>query len=369
MARIYRKGRDGIWFAYWFEQDGTRTTRSTRTRRKRDAQRVGDELERAARAAAHHASGRKASLGEALVALIKSLEAGGKAPATIRNTSIKAAHLRSYFGDDAQLSAFEPPGGITRLAGYVSHRLAQKAARSTIAIEVSVLKMALGVAARDGRFRGDTRALSVRELRGAHKPRRQWLTVEGAQRVIAETPPQWRDHVEIYVGLGVRRMELYRITAADLDLAGNRVHVRGTKTERADRWVPMTVRVREILERRAASRPDRPLFSQWTRAHLDLAPICERAKVPYTTVSDLRRTFASLMLSAGVSSSVLKEFLGHATTRQIDLVYGHASEDAKQGAAMRHPLSGSQAVAAPLLPPTTGGTKGTGKRRKKRRKR
>jgi len=369
MARIYRKGRDGIYFAYWFV-DGKRLARSTGTRRKRDAQRIGDELERAARVEADQASHRDATLGWAMMRLVESLRMGGRAPATIVNTATKARHVVTHFGADLPISAFEPPEGVTRLRDYVAARVKQSAARSTIAIEVNVLKMALNLAAREGRFRGATRALAVAELRGAHKPRRQWLTADEARALIAETPSQWRDHVETYIGLGVRRMELYRIEARDIDAKANRVHVRGTKTERSDRWLPMSPRVKTILAARAKARPEGRLFPEWTRAHNDQRDICDRAELPHTTVSDLRRTFASLMLSAGVSSSVLKELMGHTTTKQIDLVYGHASEEARQAAVAAHPLaSGSRAVAARKQTRATRGTDDTRSPAKKRGRR
>lgn len=369
MARIYSKGRDGIYYAYWFI-GGRRQTRSTGTLRKRDAQRIGDELERAARAEADQAAHRDATLGWALMRLVESLRMGGRAPGTIVNTATKARHLVTYFGADLPISSFELPGGVMQVRNYVGERVDQGAARSTIAIDVSVLKMALNLAAREGRFRGNTRGLSIPELRGAHKPRRSWRTTDEARRLIAATPPQWRDHTETYIGLGVRRMELYRIEASDLDLEGNRVHVRGTKTERSDRWLPLSPRMREILSARAEARPEGRLFPEWTRAHNDLRAICERAKLPPTTVSDLRRTFASLMLSAGVSSSVLKELMGHTTTKQIDLVYGHASEEARQSALSVHPLaSGSSAVADSGRTRATRGTNDTGSVAKKRGKR
>jgi integrase len=370
VARVFRKGRDGIYFAWGYGPDGTRWTRSTGTRRKRDAERIALDLERDARDQADRAAHEAASLGWAMSALYATLRAGGKRASTIRNAEGKGGHVLRVLGVNRSLLDLEPPRGIALIAEYARTRVAEGAARSTIAIEVSILKMALRVAAREGRYRGDTRSLSVVELRGAHKPRKSWRTAEECRRLIAETPPQWREHVETYIGIGVRRMELYRLEARDLDLRGNRVHVRGTKTERADRWVPMTSRVREILERRAGERPTGRLFPEWTRAHLDLAPICERAEVPYTTVSDLRRTFASLMLSAGVSASVLKELMGHATTRQIDLVYGHASEEARQGAALAHPLGdGSRAEAERGRSGDTAGTKGTAHRPKKRARR
>jgi integrase len=292
-----------------------------------------------------------------MTALLDTMRAGGKAPGTIRNTEVKVGHLARLLGAGLDLRELEPPQGIARIAEYVRERVEEGAMRSTIAIEVSILKMALRVAARSGRYRGDTRVLSVVELRGAHRPRRSWAPPLEARQLIVATPPQWRDHVETYLGTGVRRMELYRIEASDIDRERNLVHVRGTKTERADRWLPMSPRVREILLARAEAHPAGPLFNEWTRAHNDLRAICERASIPRLSVSDLRRTFASLLLSAGVSPSVLKELLGHATTRQIDLVYGHASEESKQAAVMLNPLAGEGSRVS-ADGPGAGGTSG-----------
>jgi integrase len=368
MARIYRKGRDGIYYAWGFLDDGARWTKSTGTRKKREAERIAVELERDAQRAADEAAHQAASLGWALAALVRSLEVGGKASGTIRNVRVKAGHLVRVLGTNLDVRELEPPQGIAHIAEYVARRVEEGAARSTVAVEVSVLRMSLRVAARAGKYRGDTRLLSVHELRGAHKPRKRWLTPADARALVAETPPQWRDHVEVYIGTGARRMELYGITAADIDEAGNRVHIRGTKTMQADRWVPMAPRVREILTTRAEARPEGRLFPEWTRAHLDIPDICARAGFERCTVSDLRRTFASMLLSEGVSPSVLKELMGHATTKQIDLVYGHASEDAKQAAMAKHPTagSGSGAVADSEVRGTKKGTKGTGPPRKKR---
>jgi integrase len=375
VAKLFRKGRDGILYAWGWLPDGTRWTRSTGTTKQRDAARRAAELEAECRAEADRAAVEDASLGAAMSGLYESMRIGGKAPATVRNVESKGGQVLRILGVNRKLSTLEPPQGCEVLSAYVRQRASEEVQkpddegkprytqRSTIASELAILFMALNRAARHGKFRGPVRALAVPELRGAHKPRKSWRTIEESKRLIAETPAQWRDHVEVYIGTGARRMELYRITAADIDAETNRVHIRGTKTEQADRWVPMTPRVREILTRRAEARPTGRLFNEWTRAHLDLAAICERAKVPYTMVSDLRRTFASLLLSAGVSSSVLKELMGHTTTKQIDLVYGHASEEARQGATMRHPLadSGSRAEAVTRKRVAKKTTPGTGK--------
>lgn len=343
MARIFRKGRDGIYYAWGVLRDGTRWTRSTRTRKKREAERIAAELERAVQRDADDAANKAAGLKWALDVLVDSMRTGGKAASTIASTKVKGGHAVRILGANLTLDKLQPPQGIARIAAYVAARVEEGAERSTIAVEVSVLKMALRVAARAGAYHGDTSLLTVRELRGAHQPRRTRLSPQHAAAVIAETPPQWREHVEVYVGTGVRRMELYAITAADVNAKKpGFVWIEGTKTQLARRFVPMTPRVREILERRAKETPRGPLFREWKRQHLDLADICKRAEVERCTTSDLRRTFASMLLSAGVSASVLKEIMGHSTTKQIDLVYGIASDDAKLAAVALHPTAGTK---------------------------
>jgi integrase len=372
VARVFRKGRDGIYYAWGFLADGTRWTKSTGKRKKREADREAVELERDAQRRADEAAHQAASLGWAVAALLQSFRAGGKADSTIASVRVKGGHLVRVLGSDLDVRELEPPHGIDRIAKYVADRVDEGAARSTVAVEVGVLRMALRVAARAGKYRGDTRALSIHELRGAHKPRKRWLTADEARALVKATPPQWRDHVEMYIGTGARRRELYRVTAADVDLAGNRLHIRGTKTASSDRWVPMAPRVREIVVARMKDRPTGQLLPTWTRVHLDLPDICATADIERCSASDLRRTFASMLLSEGVAPGVLKELLGHSTTKMIDLVYGHASEAARQAAVLKHPTAkrakrrGSRAEADSTARGSTKGTKGTGKRKPRR---
>jgi integrase len=341
MARLYRKR--GIWYAWGILAGGERWALSTRTKDKRQAQRAGRDIERDVLRAAGVSARASTSLTAAFEALDKSQRARELAPGSLRSAAQHAGHLVRLLGADRDIATFMPPLGLEVLRGYVAARVAEGTKRSTAAAEISTLKQALRTMAREGRWPGDTRLLVIDELRKAHRPRKTRHTPEQAARMLAKIPPQWREHAETYLQTGVRRMELYTLTASDVDRAGNRVHVRGTKTELADRWIPMTARVRAILTARAKAHPTGPLFNEWTRALPDLAAACVLAKVPKVTVTDLRRTFASSLLSAGVSASVLKEILGHSTTKQIDITYGHASDDAKQAAVDR--LPGSRAVA------------------------
>lgn len=357
MARLYPKR--GVWYAWGYDAKGKRWIRTTRQRERRAAVIVARRIEREIVGADDASAHPSETLGEAVVRLLAFLATSGKAPLTIANNRAKSGHLVRVLGADLDIAGLAPPDGTQRLSAYVGQRVSEGAQRSTISAEVDVLKSMLRCSARAGLWRWDTRLLRVMELDGAKKPRKRWALPGVLASFVAAIPPQWRDYVEAWAGTGMRKAELYRMTPARLDFAGGRIHVPGTKTEGADRWIHMTPRVRQIMRRRAKLSP---MFKPWSAVTRDTKLACERAQVPYFSPSDLRRTFASIAISSGVSASVLKELLGHRTTKQIDRVYGHASDEAKRDAVRRV----AKGVARTASPRGTRGTRGTGKTRKKR---
>lgn len=157
---------------------------------------------------------------------------------------------------------------------------------------------------------------------------------------------------------GMRRGELLGLTWPALDTVARRLHVtqalakgpRGgpprfgpPKTDRGRRAVPLdpeTVRVlqdhrrRQLQERKAASstyqdhglifcRPDgRPLDPDVvTHTFRRLAA---RAELPVIRFHDLRHTFATLSLKAGIPTEVVSRILGHRNPVITQLFYQHA---------------------------------------------
>lgn len=357
MAKFYTKR--GIYYAWGILPSGQRWARTTRSREYREAQRRGRVIEREVLSAPDLSASQSQSLDAAFASLLEARRVGDSKPGTLRVMTLRSGHVLRILGQGLDIAKLAPAnGGENLVRTYIAARVAETAKRSTVFAEVGTLKQALTNAARAGLWKGVTRDFKFAELAGANVPRSSWLLPEQVRRLTPEVLPQWRDHFETYLHTGVRRMELYAITADFLDLEGNRVFIDGTKTKKAKRWLPLTERARAILERRAAEHPTGPLFNEWTNALHTLKTACERAKVPRCTVTNLRRTFASALLNAGVTSSVLKELLGHTTTKQIDLVYGQISDAAKQSAVALLP-GGSRAEArvrrpvAPLAPSAT----------------
>src|ERR1051325_5873135 len=99
------------------------------------------------------------------------------------------------------------------------------------------------------------------------------------------------------------------------------------------RLVPIHDEIRPILA--ALHRGTGPVVKPWSNVTRDLARA--RAGVPRVTPNDLRRTFASWLIQGGVSNRIVADLLGHASTRMVDLVYGHLDDATRRAAIARLP--------------------------------
>ena len=136
------------------------------------------------------------------------------------------------------------------------------------------------------------------------------------------------DHAEAFtvlVDTGLRGGELWRLEGRDCDLAQGLLHIWQTKNQQP-RSVPMTDRVRQIIETRRAlySGPLFPGSSNgwfehvWDRMKAALHLSHDPQFVPYA----LRHTCASRLVQRGVNLRVVQEWLGHKSI-SITLRYAH----------------------------------------------
>jgi integrase/recombinase XerD len=161
-----------------------------------------------------------------------------------------------------------------------------------------------------------------------------------------------RDHLVLLVAVqtGLRVSELASLTCADAEL-GAGAHLRCTGKGRKQRCTPLTKSTARLLhqwitERRAA--PTDPLFPARLGGHLSrdaiadlLAKYLPIAAATYPTLTSknvtphtLRHTAAMDLLAAGVDTSTIALWLGHASTKATD-IYLHADMAIKEKALAR----------------------------------
>ena len=153
--------------------------------------------------------------------------------------------------------------------------------------------------------------------------------------------PEQFEVVEVAVQTGIRRGKLLSLGWAHIDFAdGGWITVSGAKAD-SDRQVPMTNRVREILERRYACRgkclwvfPNKSgknhvNANNWYNRVWKTA--LEKAGIDGLTIHDLRRTFASRMSMKGQGGRQLSGILGHKSSKTTDR-YAHLDPEAFRAA-------------------------------------
>lgn len=166
------------------------------------------------------------------------------------------------------------------------------------------------------------------------------LLLESA-RTLAEAPQDGRpwlpcayEYLATFQLLGVREGEARGLDVPDLDFRRNEVHVRGTKTEGADRIVPMPPQLREILlpHVRQLDRLHGPVFTNaqgqrvgdW-RGTLDR--IAQRAGFARGSVRTrrFRVSYATHRCTCdNVDANTVRLELGHSSLAMMERVYARA---------------------------------------------
>lgn len=318
MQRLYKRG-DTWWCSFYV--NGVRVRQSTGCRDKRAAEARAAELERRA-ADPTHAAANEATLADALSAVAADRRAKGRAEGTITMHRTKAGHLVRVLGADRALSTID----AAAVDAFIEQRLGEGAARSTVHKELCSLRVALKIAIRRGRWQGRLEAVMPEGFSLDYKPKTRALTRDEFDRLLVALRPGRAAHVAFIVGTGARWIESERAQPSDVaaDANGGSVHLRGSKTEGADRVVPLVGFMRELVARAALALP----FEKWHAVRRDLAVACKRAGIAPVTPNDLRRTCATWLRGSGVPPSTIAVVLGHRDSRMVERVYGRLPVDA-----------------------------------------
>lgn len=236
------------------------------------------------------------------------------APATRSCYTQRAGHVLRILGD-APLASLH----LDLVQAYIDQRLKESAARETLRKELCVLRRALGLAHKRGILAIPADSLLPR-FRTRYVPKKVWLSPQDFDRLLASLAPERQTWLLSAVYTGARLSELCALAWQDVDFAASIVHLRGTKTERSDRLIPLHPRLAARLQ--AERRHRGPVLAPWGSVRRDLAVACRRVGVPVVTPNDLRRTFASWLVQAGESSYVVAQLLGHSSSTMVERVYG-----------------------------------------------
>jgi integrase len=337
LFRIKRTGRDGepLW-AYRYRLGGRGSKRVQRGgfAPERDAaQALERELERLRRE-------RGVSRSLTLAELVKVyLAQHDVEPVTIEKLRWLLAKAVAVFGDRPVSDIRSEEIAAWRIAlspGYrfdATQALRQVLARAVVWGMINANPAKLGV---------DNPSPRRREQR----PFESWAELDA---VAVNLSPRYRPMVIFAAATGLRPAEWLALEWRDIDLEARVVYVHRSftkgrlkcpKTEASRRAVPLQTIALQAIERQRSS-PNRALvFPAERGGYLDLHNFRNRewkpAQVvagikPLRRVYDLRHTFATFALRAGISTFDLSRYMGASLT-MIDRHYGHLARDGREHA-------------------------------------
>jgi integrase len=317
MRDLYRKAGKQVWYGQYKTIEGRRRQVCLHTNDRSEAVRrlrAKSSATKTARDTQPH------PLKDALQWLVDH-GCSDKSAATVRMYSQRSGQILRLLGD-------VDVNDLTRddLQSFIDKRLKEKASRETIRKEMVTIKRALELARERCLFFGTLEVLP--RFRARYVPKKIWLSPEQFDQLLEKKnlPEKRKRWILVACNMGGRLSEVEGLEWTDVDLKEGWLHVRGTKTTKSDRWVPISSPLRELLEAVEDKKRRGLVVGTWPNVRRSLRRHCTTLGIPVVGPNGLRKTFASWLKQKGVDSSVVARLMGHTTSRMVDLVYGSLAD-------------------------------------------
>ncbi len=210
---------------------------------------------------------------------------------------------------------------------------------STINQKLAVLNRVFSLAVENG-YLPQNPVSKVRRLKEGDRPERVMsLDEEAALREAMATDVRFHDLADFFtlaINTGMRASEIVGLNFAEVDLVRREIRLPAERTKEAKaKTIPLNSDALEVLERIARDRGELgrvfPPELTYQRAAQLWREARRAAKVSGLRIHDLRHTFASRLLAAGVVETDINKMLGHSSLR-MTARYAHSSEASRRAA-------------------------------------
>jgi integrase len=337
LIRLKRTGRDGepLW-AYRYRvggRDAKRVQRGGFPSERDAAEALERELERLRR---ERRVARSLTLAELVEAY---LEQHDVEPVTIEKLRWLLGKAVATFG--------ERPVGELRSQEIAAWRIALSPGYRFDATQA--LRQVLARAVLWGMIDVNPAKLGVDNPSPRRREQRPFESWDELDAVAANLAPRYRPMVMFAAATGLRPAEWVALERRDVDCEARVVYVRRaftkgrlkcTKTEASVRAVPLQAIALDAIARQPSSQHSPLLFPAERGGYLDLHNFRNRewkpAQIaagiePLRRIYDLRHTFATFALRAGISTFDLSRYMGASLT-MIDRHYSHLARDGREHA-------------------------------------
>jgi integrase len=304
-------------------------------------------------------SRKKYTVGNALDDYLKDAERRGVKGIKIMTTTINA-HIRPALGDIEvkKLSRHrietwlhelaESPRRMTgKVRDEVKHladattddeRRARKDSSNRV---LTNLKSALNYSFKTNRYRGPANWREVKKYEGVGRARVRFLSVQEQRRLVNACPDGFKQLVQAALYTGCRYGELCRLKIRDFNPTAGSIFVEQSKSgksrqiflnEEGAAWFKGQVAGRNGWESILVKPNAKGKGRKYQEDPLGWGPhdqkklmviACERAKIEALGFHELRHTYASVLMDAGIAIKVIATQLGHIDTTMVEKYYGH----------------------------------------------
>jgi integrase len=320
---LYKRGRKysiSIWV------DGVRHLKSTGTTNHREAETIEREFREELNRRRHQI--REASPDMTFADLAARFLADGS-PRPYHLDRLKA--LLPHFGDWPIGTISKPSVREFRTARHKEKQLSE----ATLNRDIEVLRHLLYWAVDEGFITANPLA-RVRLPKQRRKPRPILGLAEEA-KLLDAAAPHLRQIIVAALDSGMRRGELLTQLMEHIDLTRRVLQVTHSKTAGGEaREIPLTGRLTELLVTLAHQKPEGLVFTfkgrPIHRIKTAWKAAVRRAGIRYSRFHDLRHTFNTRLMEAGVVQDVRKALMGHSSGEEINSLYTHVELPVKREA-------------------------------------
>jgi len=321
---LWKRGK--VWWVYFYI-DGIRQQYSTNTGNRKQAQKILDKLKTEANARRHQ-----------LIEVDPDMTFGGLAARFIASGIARPHHLYHlkillpYFSEIPILRLNKAQAEEFRRRRQTNKQLKD----ATVNRDLSVLRRVLYWALDESLIL--VNPLARMRMARERRTRRQVLSVEEEERLLAVAPAHLQAMIIAALDTGMRRGEITSQRWEHIDFSRRLLFVTRSKTPQGeDREIPLSQRLCDLLVRTRKEdgivftyqgNPVRIIKTTW-RSTL------RRAGIRHIRFHDLRHTFNTRLMEAGVMQEVRMALMGHSSGQKVHSTYVHVELPVKREAIAR----------------------------------
>jgi integrase len=239
---------------------------------------------------------------------------------------LTAERIRNWHRDLSRSMPRIPNSVSTRAVDLNDPEQARKRQVSANRV-LKMLKAALNMAFRDGKIASDVEWRKVSAFKKVERARNEYLTLAEADRLLNVCDPEFRPLVRGALETGARYGELCRLRCGDFNPDAGTIRIRLSKSGH-ERHIILTDDGQQFFSQLVAGRGSMDLMfgKEWGTSHQvrRMLAACKLARIePAVGFHQLRHTWASHAVMAGMPLPVVARNLGHVDTVMVERHYGH----------------------------------------------